>query len=213
MDHDHVLINYREYVLENGHAPPSVYAFAKSIEIGEREFFEAFASFEALEAGIWRKAVTDTIDGIQQGEEWSGFSAHQKLLTFHYAFCDRILDQRSFFLARFPRGSKGELPSRSLLPMREAFVTFARKLVAEGEEREEIACRGPLSKTYPEALFGHFLTVIEFNLADSSSKFERTDAYIEKSVRLAFDVIGTQALDSALDLVRFFSASFTQPSS
>ncbi len=64
---------------------------------------------------------------------------------------------------------------------------------------------GPLSKTYPQGLFGHFVTAVEFNLADDSAGFERTDAYIEKSVKLAFDVIGTQALDSAFDLVRFLS--------
>ena len=47
--------------------------------------------------------------------------------------------------------------------------------------------------------------MVEFTLADDSSGFERTDAYIEKSVRLAFDVIGTQAVDSAFDLFRFLS--------
>lgn len=87
--------------------------------------------------------------------------------------------------------------------MRRAFTDFVDEVLNEGEGTGEVACRGTLTRTYPLGLFGHFLSVIEFNLEDTSKGFERTDAYIEKSVRLAFDVIGTQAVDSAFDLLRF----------
>ena len=89
--------------------------------------------------------------------------------------------------------------------MRTAFTELADEILERGMSNGEIACRGAMSRTYPIGLFGHFLSVIEFNLADTSSGFERTDAYVEKSVRLAFDVIGTQTVDSAFDLFRFLS--------
>jgi hypothetical protein len=38
---------------------------------------------------------------------------------------------------------------------------------------------------------------------DDSKGFERTDAFVEKSAAVAFDLIRTQALDSAVDLARF----------
>lgn len=205
MDHDHVIGKYVHTVLETGHPPVSVYAFAKELEVSERDFFEHFASFEALEAHIWKRVVTDTISAVEHGEEWQGFSAQQRLLTFYYALCDRILDQRSFFLSCFPRLPKGEKPHQSLCGMRGAFTEFAERILDSGKESGEVACRGTLARTYPLGLFGHLLSVIEFNLEDTSSGFERTDAYIEKSVRLAFDVIGTQAVDSAFDLFRFLS--------
>ncbi len=205
MDHDHVIGRYIHIILETGHPPASVYSFAKELEVSEREFFEHFASFDALEANIWKRTVTDTIHAIEHSEEWGGFSTQQKLLTFYYALCDRILDQRSFFLARFPRLPKGEKPHQSLCGMRHAFTEFAERILNDGRESGEVACRGSLTKAYPLGLFGHLLSVIEFNLEDTSQGFERTDAYIEKSVRLAFDVIGTQAVDSAFDLFRFLS--------
>lgn len=205
MDHDHVIGKYIHTVLETGHPPVSVYAFAKELDVSEREFFEHFSSLEALEANIWKRTVTDTIHAIDQSEEWGGFSAQQKLLTFYYALCDRILDRRSFFLARFPRLPKGEKPHQSLCGMRHAFTEFAERILDSGRESGEVACRGTLAKAYPLGLFGHLLSVVEFNLEDTSHGFERTDAYIEKSVRLAFDVIGTQAVDSAFDLFRFLS--------
>jgi hypothetical protein len=42
-----------------------------------------------------------------------------------------------------------------------------------------------------------------FNLKDESEKFERTDAFIEKSTTVFFDLMGRQVLDSGFDLVRF----------
>ncbi|NRB73040.1 MAG: hypothetical protein HRU46_01650 [Verrucomicrobiales bacterium] len=206
MERSEIMGRYQHYVLEHGTPPPSVYAFAKGLEIGEREFFEQFGSFEALESDLWETTVCETLEAVRSGEDWTGFNAHQCLLTFLYAYCDRILDQRSFFLARFPRWKKSSgQPPEGLCGMRSAFTEFADEILEKGMANGEIACRGAMTRTYPLGLFGHFLSVVEFNLADDSSGFERTDAYIEKSVRLAFDVIGTQAVDSAFDLFRFLS--------
>jgi hypothetical protein len=47
--------------------------------------------------------------------------------------------------------------------------------------------------------------VIDFSLKDDSRGYERTDAFIEKSVAVAFDLIRTQVVDSALDLARFLA--------
>jgi hypothetical protein len=38
---------------------------------------------------------------------------------------------------------------------------------------------------------------------DESAGFEKTDAAIEKSVNLAFDLIGKGAVDSAFDFAKF----------
>jgi hypothetical protein len=75
--------------------------------------------------------------------------------------------------------------------------------VAKGVESGEIADRGRLTPLYPEALYFHLRSVIDFYLKDDSKRFERTDAFVEKSAAVAFDVIRTQALDSAVDLARF----------
>ena len=96
--------------------------------------------------------------------------------------------------------------------MRQVFTEFAERVLDSGKESGEVACRGTLTQAYPLGLFGHLISVIEFNLEDTSTRFERTDAYIEKSVRLAFDVIGTQAVDSAFDLFRFLSGRSWGPS-
>jgi hypothetical protein len=51
--------------------------------------------------------------------------------------------------------------------------------------------------------------VIDFHLRDSSPRYERTDAFIEKSTTVLFDLIGRQVLDSGFDLLRFLLPKWT----
>lgn len=206
MSRKEIMAKFQHHVLEHGEAPASVYLFCKELELSEREFFDEFGSFDGLEAAIWERAVKTVIKVIGKTEEWKGFNAQQKLLTFYYTFCDHILEDRSYFLARFPRVTKqvGQ-PPENLKGMRIAFTAFADEVLEAGRESGEVARRGALTRAYPMGMFGHFVSIVEFNLADTSAGFERTDAFIEKSVRLLFDVIGTQAVDSALDLIRFIT--------
>lgn len=205
MKENQIIEKYKEHILEEGKPPASVFRFAKSLDLSEREFFEHFASFEAIEAVIWKNLVTASVSAIRLGEEWDGFTAQQKLLTFYYAFFEKALDDRSFLLVRFPRCRGRQSPASQLQQMKLEFTAFARKIISEGTEKNEIACRGKLNDTYPSGMFRHFISAIEFNLDDTSQRFERTDAFIEKSVQLGFDLIGRNALESAFDLVRFLS--------
>jgi len=83
------------------------------------------------------------------------------------------------------------------------FKAFASAIVNKGTESGGIADRGRFTPLYPEALYLHLRSVIDFYLKDDSKGFERTDAFVEKSAAAAFDIVRTQALDSAVDLARF----------
>ena len=72
----------------------------------------------------------------------------------------------------------------------------------------EIASYGQGSRVYAQVFALHFLSVIDFWLRDESPGFERTDAFIEKTVRLATDLIGRGPIDSAVDLARFFAGGW-----
>ena len=67
-----------------------------------------------------------------------------------------------------------------------------------------------MGNVYPEVLYIHWRSVLEYFLKDESTRFERTDAFIEKTVELAFDLLRTQAVDSAADLIRFLLPQFTR---
>lgn len=199
--------SYREYLLENGQAPASVYLFCKKLSISEREFFERFANFHAVEGSIWAEMLEKVKEAQCNGSEWVEFSAHQRYLTFLYSFVEKSLEMRSLMLMRFP--SVSVIARNPALKLFEAkFKSLAAETIAHGVEKNEIAPRGILESLYPEVFYIHFRVVIDFLLRDDSHRFERTDAFIEKSVTLAFDVIRTQVLDSAWDLARFLTPDF-----
>jgi len=199
--------SFREYLLENGHAPASVHSFCKELGISEREFFERFASFDAVEGCIWSGMLEKVHQAISGGAEWEGFSARQRYLTFLYAFVEESLDMRSLMLLRFTSVSLIARPP-ALKSFEAKFKTFVSEIIGYGVEKGEIAGRGPIESLYPEVFYIHFRAVIDFLLRDESERFERTDAFIEKSVALAFNVIRTQALDAAFDLARFLTPDF-----
>lgn len=195
---------YTSELLENGTPPKTVHAFCKAIGLAERDFFVEFASLDSVESAIWGDWIGHLISQISSGEEWKDFSARQRYLTFLFAFTESSLDRRSIMLSRF--GHLGPVASHpSLRAFEEQFKIFAADIISHGISLGEIAARGPFQSLYPAILYVHFRAVMAFLLKDESRRFERTDAFIEKTVAFAFDVIRTQAIDSAFDLARFLA--------
>ena len=91
--------------------------------------------------------------------------------------------------------------------MRHEFKKFAETLLEHGKQSGEIADRRGITNLYPGILYAHLRWVIDQYLRDESEGFERTDAFIEKTVALAFNLFRSQALDSAADLIRFLLPS------
>jgi hypothetical protein len=193
---------FGEILRETGHPPETVFGFCKRLELPEREFFEEFASLHAVESAFWEQKIHRVILSVESGAEWAEFNARQRLLSFLYAFFEDALNYRSVMLSRL--ATLGPLARPDFLRGFESrFKAFAKAIVAQGVASGEIAERGRFSALYPEALYLHLRGAIDFNLRDESRGYERTDAFIEKTVAVAFDLLRTQVFDSALDLARF----------
>ncbi|RFC41892.1 MAG: hypothetical protein DVB28_002137 [Verrucomicrobia bacterium] len=199
---DRIRSAFGEYLREHGRPPETVFAFCKLLDLPERDFFSQFASFDVLESDYWGHLVSSVVEAVEAGSEWKGFTARQRLLSFLYAFCEASLDCRSILLTRL--GPLGPLAKPKFLKgFEQCFRDFTKEILEHGMSGGEIAERGRLASLYPDALYTHFRGVIDFHLKDHSLNYERTDAFIEKTVAVAFDLIRTQVVDSALDLARF----------
>jgi AcrR family transcriptional regulator len=197
-----ILEAYIQYLGEHGQPPVTVTRFCKDNGFDEGSFFREFASFESLEGAFWGGLVSRVVDAAKAGAEWNGFAARERYLAFLYAFMEESLGARSMLLLRL----KGVSPLTRLPALRKMevrFKEFADMVVSHGISTGEIANRGMLRSFYPDALYIHFRGVIQFNLEDDSEGYEQTDVFIEKTVKLAFELIRTQAVDSALDLGKF----------
>ncbi|GAB4251223.1 MAG: hypothetical protein OHK005_18340 [Candidatus Methylacidiphilales bacterium] len=193
---------YLRHLLLHGTEPPSVFAFCESNGVSESDFYKEFSSFSHLESDYWTKWANDIIWTAASGSEYAGFTARQKFLTFGYVFFEQALDRRSLLLLRF-----GSLTPWCRPPWLAGFETrtkeHIRELIEAGIVSSEVASRGRLRSLYPDGLYLVFRGAVQYHLRDTSPGFERTDAFWEKSVQFAFDLMKSGAVDSAVDLARF----------
>ena len=199
--HERIEEHYLGILRKEGRGPESVGRLCEELEISEREFFEVYPNLQAVERRFWSSRVEEIVRNLEDGDEFQGFSARERLLAFYFAFLDHSLNYRSLLLLRVNRPPA--VPHPSLKGLTDRFEEFADGLIRHGIESGELPERGPVSRFYGKGFVLNFLTVNHFYLHDESEGYERTDAFVEKSVALLFDLVGRQALDRALDLGRF----------
>lgn len=194
---------YISYVLEHGKKPESIFKFIKDLKIKEEDFYESFNSFENIEKQIWLSIFNETLEMVKNDSVYDEYSVREKMLAFFYSFIEKLKGHRSYILQTVPKKIRPELTPYYLIEVRKAFKDWVNELLLEGEETEEIEKRPVISKKYDEALWLQFLFVIGFWIKDESKGFEKTDAAIEKSVNLAFDLMGRGPLDAIVDFGKF----------
>ena len=198
---------YLHELRAEGRPPVSIFKLCQSLGISEREFFTHYSKLEAVESHWWRGVMEGVITSVEAGPEWSGFNARQRMLAFLFAFVSSSMDHRSLLLIRLGHVSPvTPVPEWSALEAR--YDELTESILMHGRQTGEILSRGPMGNLYPRALRLLLRSVVAFYLKDESAKFERTDAFIEKSTTVLFDLMGRQVLDSGFDLVRFMLPSF-----
>jgi len=193
---------YKTYLLIHGKPPKSVFEFCKSINLEEPEFYKQFSSFNALEKSIWAGFIQTTIDTLKASAEYPDYPVREKLLSFYYTYVEVLKANRSFILMMCEK-SFDLLRKYTLEKSHHLFIDYADELIKEGIETGEIQKRMYISDKYGEGLWVQLLFVLSFWIKDESAGFEKTDAAIEKAVKLSFDLIGPGAVDSLFDMAKF----------
>lgn len=199
-----IISGYIEHVLEHGSEPASVFKFAKDLKMKEEEFYDYFTSFDAIKSAVWVQLFENSVNAIESQEVYKEYSAREKLLGFLFTIIEEWKKNRSYLLAQYAKQQQHKkiLPNE-VKAFRDRFKDFANEIILEGKETEEIANRPVIADRYDEALWLQVWFVFQFWLKDTSQGFEKTDAAIEKSVNLAFDLMGKSALDTFVDFAKF----------
>lgn len=200
---DQVRAAYIEYVLVNGKRPPSVYKFCLDLGIKEDEFYSFAGSFDGLEKMIWKGYADTVISRLHQDDSFFTFSTREKILAFYYSLLELLKQNRSYVLFQLDHSNRPSLVPEYIKGFKESFETFFEGILMQGKGSGEVANRPVLDKRYPQLFWLHMGFIIMFWKNDDSPDFEKTDAAVEKSVNLAFDLIGKGAVDSAIDFAKF----------
>ncbi|MBS0659907.1 MAG: hypothetical protein JSR82_16835 [Verrucomicrobia bacterium] len=201
-----------DHLRTHGQPPESVEAFCRAHGWSEDDFRAHFASLSEAEALYWDNFLRWVVEAVEGGAEWEEFNARQRLLSLLFAFIEAVQDEKALVRARLNSALHPLLRPDYLAPFEARFRAFATRLAERGVVTQEIASRGPLNQFYPGAFALHLHSVLAFHLRDDSAENQRTDAFIEKSTNLLFEILREQAFDAAFDLARFLLVPAAGPS-
>lgn len=200
---DKIIESYKEYKLMHGEQPASVFAFVKSVNMKEEQFFEHFSSFHSLEAEVWEDMISSVVHAIHADENYAEFSVREKMLSFYYTFLEVLKANRSYVLMEATTAKPGFKEQPAFKSMKAAYLDFVHGLIIEGNDTGEIPKRPFISDQYKQGFWLQLLFIMNFWKNDDSKGFENTDAAVEKAVNLSLDLIEKGPLDSIIDFAKF----------
>tara|TARA_B110001469_G_scaffold126425_1_gene144047 strand:+ start:1480 stop:2136 length:657 start_codon:yes stop_codon:yes gene_type:complete len=200
----HDLISmFMEFVLENDHPPKSVFSFAKENNFEEASFYEFFGSFEALEGAVFETFFENTLQLLSKSEEYQDYDARNKLLSFYFTFFELLTANRSYVVYAFNKGKNNLKSLQSLKGFHKHFKQFIDHLDIETLDIQQDQIEKFQHKALQESAWIQLLVTMKFWLDDTSSSFEKTDIFIEKSVNTSFDLLNIKPLKSIIDFGKF----------
>ena len=194
---------YIRATLLEGLRPSSVFKFTDDLGVPEAEFYTFYSSFDAIENEVFQEMMESTLKSVQGDSQYAEFSAREKLLTFYYAHLEVLVKQRSLVDMKWHELKKRPTTPEWLKGYKQAFIEYARTIVGDAIEGEEIKERRYISDKYDKAFWFQLMFVVDFWIRDTSANFENTDAAVEKAVNLSFQLLGDSTLDSIVDFAKF----------
>lgn len=194
---------YMDYILMHDQQPKTVYAFANSINIEEQKFYEFFTSFDALEQSIFKIFFDNAHEVLEKSEDYLTFDARNKLLSFYFTFFETLTANRSYVVYALEKHKSTLKTLKTLSHLKSRFTNYIDYLNIKTVDLKQEQLTRLQNKSLKETAWLQLLVTIKFWLDDTSPAFEKTDVFIEKSVRASFDLIETTPLKSLMDLGKF----------
>ena len=203
-----ILELYSNYVLRNNKKPLNVFTFCEDHEISETDFYFYYANFEKLESDYLRFFMEETLRLIAEEENYHQQNAKHKMLSFYYTFFEQLTMNRSLVIYLLESDKNNLQNVKKLLPLKKDFQLFIRSLeisepMMENNTESMAKIERLKNKGIEELYWGHFMETLKFWLDDTSSNFEKTDIFIEKSVDTSFEFLEVKPLKKLVDLGKF----------
>jgi hypothetical protein len=200
---DTIVSFYMDYVLENGEKPKSVYLFAKLNGFTDSEFYDFFGTIESLEKEIFKIFLEKTVELLNKDNDYEAYDMKTKMLSFYFTFFELLTANRSYVTMSLKKYDSNLKNLLQLSGLKESFKTYVSDIITDEFRTNQEKFQDFQTKSIQESSWIQLLLALKFWVDDTSPKFEKTDIYIEKSVKLSFELMNTAPLDSLIDLGKF----------
>jgi hypothetical protein len=200
---DKIVSMYMHYRLENSKKPKSVYQFVKSNNMDETQFYSFFGNLESIEKEIFKLFFDKTIALIHKDSNYKNYDMKSKLLSFYFTFFEILTANRSYVVMSLDEHQNQLKNLMQLNSFRRGFKTFIAEIYTSEIKIENEKLQNLQKTTVQESAWIQLLITLKFWLDDESASFEKTDIFIEKSVKLSFELMNMTPIESLIDFGKF----------
>ena len=200
---DVIVSAYTDYCLTQGEKPNSVYEFAKQNNMEESDFYQFFASFEFLEKQYFVTMFAYTLELLEKNEAYHSYESADKLSAFYFTFFEMATANRSFVIHLLKEDKSPMKNLAKLSKLREVYLDYVLTILEKPIKIEQETVVKIQDKVLQEAAWLQFLSIFNFWMHDESPSFEKTDVFIEKSVKASFDLAYNIPTQSVIDFGKF----------
>jgi hypothetical protein len=194
---------YKDYCGRVGLVPSSAYRLCKFLYAKEVDFSIHFDSIKDVQRAVWDNFLHTTVERLIASKEYETYCARERLLAFYYTLFEDLKPEHDFYKTTFQHLRLTLFTNHQLDILKAAFSPYINELIALAKESEEISPR-PVIENYYEQLFSlHFIFLLNFWSSDTSENFHDSDAAVEKSTNLLFDLLQRNAGDATADFAKF----------
>jgi hypothetical protein len=200
---DKIVSMFMNETLENNEKPKSVYHFAKTNGLTETEFYNFFGGLEGVEKEIFSTFLAKTIELLDKDKDYEYYDMKSKMLSFYFTFFELLSANRSYVVLSL-KGNKNPLQGlMQLSSLRNGFKDFVSGIISDEYRLKQEKFQEIQEKALQESAWFQLMMTLKFWLDDSSASFEKTDLFIEKSVKASFELMNTAPLESLIDFGKF----------
>ncbi|MBC5839462.1 TetR family transcriptional regulator C-terminal domain-containing protein [Flavobacterium muglaense] len=200
---DKIVSMYMDYTLENNEKPKSVYQFMKLNGHTENEFYSFFGSIEGIEKEIYVVFLEKTVELLHQNKDYETYDMKTKMLSFYFTFFELLTANRSYVVMSLKAHQNQLKNLMQLSDLRVVYKDYVLSILTDDYRIKNEKVQEYQEKAISEGSWIQFLMTLKFWLEDSSPAFEKTDIYIEKSVKATFELMNISPLESLIDFGKF----------
>ncbi|UQD56319.1 TetR family transcriptional regulator C-terminal domain-containing protein [Flavobacterium sp. K5-23] len=200
---DKIVSLYMEYTLNHSEKPKSVYLFSKENNFTESEFYDFFGTIESIEKEIFKIFLEKTVELLHKDPNYPDYDMKSKMLSFYFTFFELLTANRSYVSQSLNTHQNQLKNLAQLSSLRTAFLEYVTNIITDEYRIKQEKLQKMQEKALQESSWIQLLMAMKFWLEDDSAGFEKTDIYIEKSVKLSFELMNLAPIDSLIDFGKF----------
>ena len=200
---DKIVSMFMNDTLENNEKPKSVYHFAKANGLTEAEFYNFFGGLEGVEKEIFITFLAKTIELLDKDKDYEYYDMKSKMLSFYFTFFELLSANRSYVVLSLKENKNPLQGLMQLSSLRNGFKEFVSGIISDEYRLKQEKFQEIQEKALQESAWFQLMMTLKFWLDDSSASFEKTDLFIEKSVKASFELMNTAPLESLIDFGKF----------